>query len=41
MPGVIAVVRIVSMSRVIEDILLLAEGSGEGEWEGQVLYLPL
>lgn len=26
---------------VIDDILLLAECSHPGEWEGQVLYLPL
>jgi hypothetical protein len=24
-----------------DEILLLAEGSREGEWEGQVVYLPL
>ena len=27
--------------RAIEDILLLANCSLEGEWEGQVIYLPL
>jgi hypothetical protein len=26
---------------IIDDILLLAEYSVEGEWEGQVRYLPL
>lgn len=26
---------------VIEDLLFLAECSRDGEWEGQVLYLPL
>jgi hypothetical protein len=25
----------------IEDILLLAEISLDGEWEGQIIYLPL
>ncbi len=41
MPGVFEVSRTLSIGRVIEDILLLAECSLEGEWEGQVRYLPL
>jgi hypothetical protein len=41
MPGVFEVSRAVPISRAIEDILLLAECSLEGEWEGQVRYLPL
>lgn len=41
MPGVFEVGRSVSVGRAIEDILLLAECSREGEWEGQVVYLPL
>ena len=41
MPGVFEVSRIVPIGQVIEDILLLAECSQEGEWEGQVRYLPL
>jgi hypothetical protein len=41
MPGVFEVSRSVSIGVAIEDILLLAEGSLEGEWEGQVRYLPL
>ncbi len=41
MPGVVEVGRSVSVGRAIEDIVLLAECSREGEWEGQVLYLPL
>lgn len=41
MPGVIEVGRSVSIGLAIEDLLLLAECSGEDEWEGQVLYLPL
>ena len=28
-------------AQAIEDILLLAECSRDGEWEGQVIYLPL
>jgi predicted nuclease of predicted toxin-antitoxin system len=41
MPGVIEISRAVSLSAAIEDSLLLAELSLEGEWEGQVLFLPL
>jgi len=31
----------VSIGRAVDDILLLAKGSIEGEWEDKVLYLPL
>jgi len=41
MPGVFEVPRAVPIGVAIEDILLLAECSLEGEWEGQVRYLPL
>ena len=41
MPGVVEVNRGVSVAQAIDDILLLAEYSVEGEWSGQVLYLPL
>lgn len=41
MPGVFEVGRGVTVAQAIEDLLLLAECSEEGEWEGQVLYLPL
>lgn len=41
MPGVFEVNRSVSIGRAIEDILLLAECSLDGEWEGQMRYLPL
>ncbi len=41
MPGVFEVGRNVPIGTAIEDILLLAECSLEGEWEGQVRYLPL
>ena len=41
MPGVFEVSRAVPVGRAIEDILLLAECSLDGEWEGQVRYLPL
>lgn len=41
MPGVFEVSRDVAIRAAIEDILLIAQGSMEGEWEGQVRYLPL
>lgn len=41
MPGIIEVPQSVSIGRAIEDILLLAAASQSGEYEGQVLYLPL
>jgi hypothetical protein len=41
MPGVFEVPRAVQIGVAIEDILLLAACSLEGEWEGQVRYLPL
>jgi len=41
MPGVFEVSRDVPIGRAIEDILLLAKCSLDGEWEGQVRYLPL
>ena len=41
MPGVFEVSLKVPISIAIEEILLLAECSVAGEWEGQVNYLPL
>ncbi len=41
MPGVIEVDRSVPMNVAIDDILLLALLSDKGEWEGQIIYLPL
>jgi len=41
MPGVFEVGTTVSIGTAIEDILLIAECSDEGEWEGQVRHLPL
>jgi predicted nuclease of predicted toxin-antitoxin system len=41
MPGIIEVRQDQAIGAVIEDLLLLIEASEEGEWEGQVLYLPL
>jgi hypothetical protein len=41
MPGVFEVSREVPVRVAIEDILLLAECSLDGEWNGQIRYLPL
>ena len=41
MPGVVEVSRLVPTGLAIEDLLLLTAASADGEWEGQVLYLPL
>jgi len=41
MPGVFEISRTISIGCAIEDLLLLAEYSLEGEWEGQIRYLPL
>ncbi len=41
MPGVFEIRRDLAIGAIVEDILLLAECSLEGEWDGQVRYLPL
>ncbi len=41
MPGVFEVSRRVPVGLAIEEILLIAECSLAGEWEGQVRFLPL
>ena len=41
MPGLIEAGPDVPVATAIEDLLLLAECSTPGEWENQVLYLPL
>lgn len=41
MPGVFEAGRNRPAGAIIEDILLLVECSREGEWEGEVRYLPL
>lgn len=40
MPGVVEVSQYLPVGQAIEEILLLAECSLEGEWEGQILFLP-
>ena len=41
MPGVFEISRAIPIGAVIDDLLLLAECSIDGEWEGQIRYLPL
>ncbi|MCW6051946.1 DUF5615 family PIN-like protein [Lyngbya sp. CCAP 1446/10] len=41
MPGLFEVSRRVAVGLAIEEILLISECSLEGEWEGQVRFLPL
>lgn len=41
MPGIIEVQQELPTGLVIDDLLLLVGASQPGEWEGQVLYLPL
>jgi len=41
MSGVFEVKRTTPIGPVIEDIVLLLECSLEGEWVGQIIYLPL
>lgn len=41
MPGLIEAGPDVPIATAIEDLLLIAECSEPGEWEGQILYLPL
>lgn len=41
MPGVVVVNDRMPTGVVIDEILLLALCSEEGQWEGQILYLPL
>ena len=41
MPGVFVGDTYLPVQQAIDDVLLLAECSDEGEWDGQVRYLPL
>jgi len=41
MPGVFEIQRSAPIGPVIEDVILLVECSLEGEWEDQIIYLPL
>jgi hypothetical protein len=41
MSGIFEISHEVPLARAIQDILLVAECSLDGEWNGQVRYLPL
>jgi hypothetical protein len=41
MPGLFSVSQSLAIGKAIEEIVTLAECSEEGEWQGQVRYLPL
>jgi hypothetical protein len=41
MPGVFEVASTTPIGAAIDDLLLIVECSLEGEWEGQIRYLPL
>jgi uncharacterized NAD-dependent epimerase/dehydratase family protein len=41
MPGVFEVKSVALVGQAIDDLILLAECSVDGEWEGQVRFLPL
>ena len=41
MPGMFVIPWPTSLGLAIEDLLLLADASLPGEWEGQIVYLPL
>jgi hypothetical protein len=41
MPGVFVISQSAPPTPMIEELLTLAQCSREGEWEGQVVYLPL
>ncbi|HEX7186212.1 MAG TPA: DUF5615 family PIN-like protein [Thermoanaerobaculia bacterium] len=41
MPGIVEVDPALPIGQAIEDLFLLVMASQPGEWEGQVIYLPL
>lgn len=41
MPGLVEVSSMQRIQSVVADLVLLYQASLEGEWEGQVIYLPL
>ena len=41
MPGLFVAPRDLPIGELVEEVLLVATLSFEGEWEGRVLYLPL
>jgi hypothetical protein len=41
MPGLFEIPTSLPLAVAIEELVLIAEASREGEWDGQVRYLPL
>ena len=41
MPGVFEVRSVASIGQTIDDLILFAECSHDGEWEGQLRFLPV
>lgn len=41
MPGLVVISEASPIAHAVDDLLLIAEASQDGEWEGQVLFLPL
>ena len=41
MPGLVQIPTRLPIGRAVDDLLILATASQPGEWEGQVVYLPL
>lgn len=41
MPGIVEISQDLRIGEVIEELIIFAECSLEGEWEGQVIFLPL
>jgi predicted nuclease of predicted toxin-antitoxin system len=41
MPGIFEVRSVAPIGQTIDDLILLAECSHDGEWEGQVRFLPV
>ena len=41
MPGVVQIPASLPIGHAVDDLVILALGSRPGEWEGQVVFLPL
>ena len=41
MPGVLASPQAMAVAPVINDLIFIAEESADGEWEGEIVFLPV
>ncbi len=41
MPGVFAISQLTPIGVAVESLILILECSGQDEWDGQVIHLPL